>query len=210
MKCSFYVVLFSGNDGRNFIGSKYERYFIFFLWGASKNCEKTFRLFIESSEMLQGTLREKCPHFPAFGLNMERYGVSLRIQSECGKMRTRITPKTNTFYVVEAFFYALFTQFKFGILWFSILYNATGITFEDLSTWICFCEFAAICKNWSTQKGIRNNSFFENNKIFINHMLLIFKLYVYKSREKKFININSLIAEIQNVKRIEEENASNN
>ena len=41
-------------------------------------------------------------------------------------------------------------------------------------------------------------------------MLLIFKLYVYRSREKKFININSLIAEIQNVKRIEEENASNN
>ena len=25
------------------------------------------------------------PHFPAFGLNTERYGVSLRIQSECGK-----------------------------------------------------------------------------------------------------------------------------
>ena len=23
------------------------------------------------------------PHFPAFGLNTERYGVSLRIQSEC-------------------------------------------------------------------------------------------------------------------------------
>ena len=37
------------------------------------------------------------PYFPAFGLNMERsfglnterYGVSLRIQSECGKIRTR-------------------------------------------------------------------------------------------------------------------------
>ena len=28
------------------------------------------------------------PHFPAFGLNMERYGVSLCIQSECKKMRT--------------------------------------------------------------------------------------------------------------------------
>ena len=26
------------------------------------------------------------PHFPAFGLNVERYGVSLRIQSDCGKM----------------------------------------------------------------------------------------------------------------------------
>ena len=42
------------------------------------------------------TLREKCPntefffgpHFPAFGLNNGRYGVSLRIQSECGKIRT--------------------------------------------------------------------------------------------------------------------------
>ena len=29
-----------------------------------------------------------------------------------------------------------------------------------------------------------NKSFFENNKIFISHILLIFKLYVYKSREK--------------------------
>ena len=40
------------------------------------------------------------PHFPAFGLNTERYSVSLRIQSECGKMRTRITPNTDTFYAV--------------------------------------------------------------------------------------------------------------
>ena len=35
-------------------------------------------------------------HFPAFGLNTERYGVSLRIQSECGKMRTRITLNTDS------------------------------------------------------------------------------------------------------------------
>ena len=34
-------------------------------------------------------------HFPAFGLNTERYGVSLRIQSECVKMQTRITPSTD-------------------------------------------------------------------------------------------------------------------
>ena len=54
-----------------------------------------------------------------------------------------------------------------------------------------------------------NNSFFEN-KILINHILLIFKLYVYKSREKKFININNLIAEIWKVKRIEKEIALNN
>ena len=43
---------------------------------------------------------EILPHFPAFGLNTERYGVSLRIQSECRKMRTRTTPNTDTFYVV--------------------------------------------------------------------------------------------------------------
>ena len=40
------------------------------------------------------------PHFPAFGLNTERYGVSLRTQSECGKMRTRKTPNMYTFHVV--------------------------------------------------------------------------------------------------------------
>ena len=39
-------------------------------------------------------------HFPAFGLNTERYSVSLRIQSECGKMRTKITPNTDTFHAV--------------------------------------------------------------------------------------------------------------
>ena len=44
----------------------------------------------------------------------------------------------------------------------------------------------------------------------MNHILLIFKLYVYKSREKKFININNLIAEIRKVKRIEKEIALNN
>ena len=41
------------------------------------------------------------PHFPAFGLNTERYSLSLRIQIECGKMRTRITPNTDTFHAVN-------------------------------------------------------------------------------------------------------------
>ena len=43
------------------------------------------------------------PYFPAFGRNMERYGVSLRTQSECGKMRTRIIPKTDTFHAAILF-----------------------------------------------------------------------------------------------------------
>ena len=58
-------------------------------------------------------IRIRCysgPHFPAFGLNTERYRlykyrdteyfVSLRIHSDCGEIRTRITPNTDTFYAV--------------------------------------------------------------------------------------------------------------
>ena len=41
------------------------------------------------------------PYFPAIGLNAERYGVSLRFQYECGKMRTRKIPNTETFQAVR-------------------------------------------------------------------------------------------------------------
>ena len=37
------------------------------------------------------------PYFPAFGLNTERYGVFLRIQSKWEKIRARKTPNTDTF-----------------------------------------------------------------------------------------------------------------
>ena len=41
-------------------------------------------------------------YFPTFGLNTERYYiVSLRMHSECGEIRTRITPNTDTFYAVK-------------------------------------------------------------------------------------------------------------
>ena len=43
------------------------------------------------------------PDFPAFGLNTERYEVSHRIQSECGKIRTRKTPYLDTFHTVGFF-----------------------------------------------------------------------------------------------------------
>ena len=35
-------------------------------------------------------------YFRAFGLNTERYGVSLCIQSDCAKIRTKIAPNTET------------------------------------------------------------------------------------------------------------------
>ena len=41
------------------------------------------------------------PCFPAVGLNTERYGTSLRIQSECGKIKARKTPSTGTFHIVS-------------------------------------------------------------------------------------------------------------
>ena len=46
------------------------------------------------------------PYFLVLRLNTERYGVSLRIQSDCGKMRTRITPNMDTFYAMEATLYS--------------------------------------------------------------------------------------------------------
>ena len=50
-----------------------------------------------------------------------------------------------------------------------------------------------------------NDSILENNQGLSNDILLICKLYVYKSREKKLLNINNLMAEIQKIKRIENE-----
>ena len=51
---------------------------------------------------------------------------------------------------------------------------------------------------------------FKKNRLLINHILLIFELYVYRSKEKQFIHINNLIAEIKSVKAIEKEIATSN
>ena len=76
------------------------------------------------------------PHFPAFGLNREIYGVSLRIQSKCGKMRTRITPNTDTFHAVLIKLSRSF--FKFPFLIYSndspCNFNFTGRTVRFPST----------------------------------------------------------------------------
>ena len=51
------------------------------------------------------------PYFPAFGLNRERYGKSLRIQSECRKIRTRKTPNLNTLHTVISFWSSVNSAF---------------------------------------------------------------------------------------------------
>ena len=55
---------------------------------------------------MSNALCEKCPYsglfWPAFSRIRTKYREieSLRIQSECYKLRTRITPNTDTFYAV--------------------------------------------------------------------------------------------------------------
>ena len=53
---------------------------------AFSNCMKSVRI-----QSLSGS------YFSAFGLNTERYGVSVCIQSKCGNKRSRKTPSTDTF-----------------------------------------------------------------------------------------------------------------
>ena len=50
------------------------------------NCEKSIHIRSYSGQ-----------YFPQFGLNTERYTKSLRIQSECGKIRIRTAPNRDTF-----------------------------------------------------------------------------------------------------------------
>ena len=63
---------------------------LFHLW--AEPCIKSVRIWSNSGL-----------HFPAFGLNkyLSVFRVSLRIQSECVKMQTRINPNTDTFYAVK-------------------------------------------------------------------------------------------------------------
>ena len=61
----------------------------FFTWTVNKCCIKGVLIRSFSG-----------PCFPAFGLNTERYAVSLRIQSVCEKIQARKTPNADTFYAV--------------------------------------------------------------------------------------------------------------
>ena len=54
---------------------------------AFSNCMKSVRI-----QSLSGS------YFSPFGLNTERYGVSVCIQSKCGNKRSRKTPSTDTSY----------------------------------------------------------------------------------------------------------------
>ena len=59
--------------------------------------EELYCHWVKSSRMWS----DSSPHFPAFGLNTERYFVTLHIESECEKIQTRVTQNTEFFGVVS-------------------------------------------------------------------------------------------------------------
>ena len=56
-------------------------------------------IFLDYIQCVKSVRIQSCsgPYFAVFGLNTKRYSVSLLIQSEFGKMPTRIIPNTDTF-----------------------------------------------------------------------------------------------------------------
>ena len=69
-----------------------------------QNCQKNSKETLNKEHYAKSVrIRSySAPHFPEFGLNTERQFVSFRIQSECGKMQTRITPNTDTFCALQS------------------------------------------------------------------------------------------------------------
>ena len=112
MLCAIWYHLHNFKNMKN----THERMFVFIFFSSIKFLEIFCKIKLDECRTYWGVvtyaLREKCAyselfwspfflHFPAFGLNTDRYSVSLRIQFECGKIRTRITPTMDTFYAVE-------------------------------------------------------------------------------------------------------------
>ena len=81
------------------------------------------------------------PYFFVFGLNTDRYPVSLHIQSKCGKIRGRKTPNTDTFYLLlTAVFISILKMVPFKnngrlseyVISHSCLYNKQDKNFKEL------------------------------------------------------------------------------
>lgn len=75
--------------------------FLYFYIGSKKkkrSKNKKYCLKNEVQKPRRTTPRER--DFPAFGQNTEKYGVSHRIESKCGKKRTGIIPNADLFYAV--------------------------------------------------------------------------------------------------------------
>ena len=111
----------------------------------------------------QWTLREKCPYsvffcpyFAAFELNTERYSVSLCIQFEFGKIRTRKTQNTDTFHALGTGMAAYDSE---------ILYHDLHLVGCPFSYWIS----TRLKNNPSVKLFIKKLSFLRNNINFLTN-----------------------------------------
>ena len=88
------------------------------------------------------------PYFPAFGLNTERYSVSLLIQSECGKIQTGITRNTDTFYAVY--------MIRYMIWYIKWIYNTHWNIYEKILVFL-------------VQQCFKQEHYFSNEDSFYNN-----------------------------------------
>ena len=93
------------------------------------------------------------PYFsPPFGLNTDRCFVSLRIKSECRKIRTRITLNMDTFYVV------LWRRFRDFFDIFDLFWNMETLSDFD------YCNLAGLsqltnARHFSLYRNYRHMNF---------------------------------------------------
>ena len=87
--------------------------------------------------------------------------VSLRIQSKCGKMRTRITPDTHTFYDVNA---NKLVKKSVKFLWFKdIFMNVRPISTRELQPDLIFKENENLKCNQIPLSSQTPETYFENS-----------------------------------------------
>ena len=121
--------------------------------------------------------------FPGTSWKVSLFGdILVRIQSECGKMRTRITPTTDTFYAVwSAKAYIL--VFTCATTWCTQLELVTDFTTETLTLAI---------KRFISQREKPYSFISDNFKTFILKGLKHFLLNVDISWKHILVNVNSM------------------
>ena len=126
------------------------------IWYISLNLWFDFYVSIFCTIFLYLSLCEMCPNmdfflvrFPAFGLNTERYDVSLRIQSECGKIRARkksifghfsrsVCIRRNLSFVLnhERDYLKIYDVFHFSDIQCYVIFSRENGVFLNLYPWI--------------------------------------------------------------------------
>ena len=114
------------------------------------------------------TLREKClyleffgPYFPPFGRHTERYSVSLRIQSEYGKIRTRKLRIWTLFAQCETSLLNDFQKKKTGKKRITWLYFIDDVFFIWTNGEDSLKEFLVFCQKYSEKKNMKSVIKFE-------------------------------------------------